>query len=78
MPLRNWIATPGQANQSLATFVANALLELFVGMPVRIESHLYELARQYKKLNENIATDLDSAVETEALVAKTHFLSRFF
>ncbi len=46
-------------------------------MPVRIESHLYELARQYKKLNENIATDLDSAVETEALVAKTHFLSRF-
>ncbi len=49
-----------------------------MGMPVRIESHLYELARQYKKLNGNIATDLDSAVETEALVAKTHFLSHFF
>jgi hypothetical protein len=30
---------------NFTTFVANTLLEMLMGMPVRIESHLYELAR---------------------------------
>jgi hypothetical protein len=41
----SWLAKPLETLHNLATFVAKALLEVLMGMPVRIESHLYELAR---------------------------------